>query len=155
MTTEPGPDVERGADLERVYREERLALIRLAFLLTGSRDAAEDIVQTAFTAAQARWAALSEPVAYLRQVVVNQAGDLHRRSYRTRITSREPVTHLPEIDETWAELRRLPPRQRAVVVLRFYQDLPLTEIAELLGRPAGTVRSDLHRALTYSRRTLR
>jgi RNA polymerase sigma factor (sigma-70 family) len=65
------------------------------------------------------------------------------------------VTFQPEIDETWHEVCRLPPRQRAVVVLRFYEDLPLTEIARMLDRPQGTVRSDLHRALERLRRTLR
>jgi RNA polymerase sigma factor (sigma-70 family) len=54
-----------------------------------------------------------------------------------------------------AELLRLPVRQRTVVVLRFYEDLPLTDIARLLDRPAGTVRSDLHRALESLPRTLR
>jgi RNA polymerase sigma-70 factor (sigma-E family) len=143
-------------DADRVYREERTALLRLAYLLTGSSDLAEDIVQTAFAAGWGRWDALDDPVAYLRRVVVNQAKDAHRRRYRRRPGPEpEPVTGEPAIDETWAELRRLPPRQRAVVVLRFYEDLPLTEIAVLLDRPAGTVRSDLHRALDHLRRTLR
>jgi RNA polymerase sigma factor (sigma-70 family) len=141
-------------DADRVYRDQRLALLRLAFLLTGSSDAAEDIVQTAFAASFGRWDGLDDPVAYLRRVVVNQAKDHHRRRYRRRPPEPEPVTGEPAIDETWAEVCRLPDRQRAVVVLRFYEDLPLTEIASLLERPAGTVRSDLHRALDRLRRTL-
>lgn len=148
LSTEPPPSI------EQLYRDRRLALVRIAYLLTGSRDVAEDLVQTAFTAAQARWADIDDPVAYLRQVIVNQANQTHRRRYRRPPDIAEPITHQPDIDETWAELRRLPPRQRAVVVLRFYEDLPLTEIARLLGRPAGTVRSDLHRALDHLRRTL-
>jgi RNA polymerase sigma factor (sigma-70 family) len=149
VNAEPRPD------LERVYRDQRMALVRLALLLTGSRELAEDIVQTAFTAAQSRWATIDDHVAYLRRVVVNQASDAHRRHFRRRQASIvEPVTLQPDIDETWAELRRLPPHQRAVVVLRFYEDLPLTEIARLLRRPPGTVRSDLHRALDHLRRTL-
>jgi RNA polymerase sigma factor (sigma-70 family) len=140
---------------DRVYRDERLALIRLAFLLTGSTDQAEDIVQTAFAASYARWDTLDDPVAYLRRVVVNQAKDLHRRRYRRRPPDPEPVTGEAAFDETWTEVCRLPRSQRAVVVLRFYEDLPLTEIATLLDRPAGTVRSDLHRALDRLRRTLR
>ena len=148
LNTEPSPAI------EDVYRGERLGLLRLAFLLTGARDQAEDIVQTAFAAAQPRWDELSDPLAYLRRVVVNRARDLHRRRYRRRPRLEPAVTHLPEIDETWAELRRLPDRQRAVVVLRFYADLPLTDIARLLDRPEGTVRSDLHRALDQLRRTL-
>jgi RNA polymerase sigma factor (sigma-70 family) len=140
--------------IEQVFRDERLGLVRLAYLLTGARDQAEDIVQTAFAAAQPRWDELNDPLAYLRRVVVNRAQDLHRHRHRRRPRPQPAVTHLPEIDETWAELRRLPDRQRAVVVLRFYEDLPLTDIARLLDRPEGTVRSDLHRALDRLRRTL-
>jgi len=152
-----GPHTEAiEVEVEKVYRDERVALLRLAFLLSGSRLAAEDIVQTAFAAAQSRWASIDNHGAYLRRVVVNQAKDGHRRSYRLRsLPSVEPVTHQPDLDETWAELRRLPSRQRAVVVLRFYEDLPLTEVARLLDCPAGTVRSDLHRALDHLRRTIR
>lgn len=106
MSTEPGPDI------ERVYRDESIALLRLAFLLTGSRDLAEDIVQTAFAAAQARWAKIDDPLAYLRRVVVNQANDAHRRRYRRAPHIIEGLTSVPDIDETWVALRRLPPRQR-------------------------------------------
>lgn len=147
-------NTEPRADIEQFYREERLGLIRLAFLLTGSRDIAEDVVQTAFTAAHARWPTIDDPGAYLRRVVVNQANEIHRKRYRDPPDTVEPVTHQPDIDETWTELLRLPPRQRAVVVLRFYEDMSLTDIARLLERPAGTVRSDLHRALNSLRRTL-
>jgi RNA polymerase sigma factor (sigma-70 family) len=141
--------------IEDMYRAERLGLVRLAFLLTGSRDLAEDLVQTAFAAAQDRWSDIDEPLPYLRRVIVNQANEAHRQHYRRPPEQAEPVTHQPEVDETWSELLRLPSRQRAVVVLRFYEDLALTEIARLLDRPAGTVRSDLHRALETLRRTLR
>lgn len=141
--------------IEDVYRAERLGLVRLAFLLTGSRDQAEDLVQTAFVAAQGRWCEIADPVPYLRRVIVNQANEAHRRHYRRPPDEPEPVIHQPEVDETWAELLRLPSRQRVVVVLRFYEDLALTEIARLLDRPAATVRSDLHRALETLRRTLR
>ncbi|HEY7070141.1 MAG TPA: sigma-70 family RNA polymerase sigma factor [Acidimicrobiales bacterium] len=147
-------NTERQDAIEDVYRDQRLGLVRLAFLLTGTRDQADDIVQTAFEAAQPRWDELDDPLAFLRRVVVNQAKDLHRRRYRRRARPEPPVTHIPEIDEIWVELRRLPDRQRAVIVLRFYEDLPLTDIARLLDRPEGTVRSDLHRALAQLRRTL-
>lgn len=149
MTTDP-------PDIEQVYRTERSALRRLAYLLTGSQDQADDIVQTAFATAHARWAALDEPVAYLRRIVVNQANGVHRRRYRRRRPPAVPeaVTHIPEFDEVWAKIMQLPVQQRAVVVLRFYEDLPLTQISEILGRPAGTVRSDLHRGLENLRRTL-
>jgi RNA polymerase sigma factor (sigma-70 family) len=66
----------------------------------------------------------------------------------------EPVTAIPEIDETWVLVRQLPVTQRAVVVLHYYEDLPLVEIGQLLDRPASTVRSDLRRALDRLRKAL-
>ena len=123
-------------------------------LLVGSREIAEDVVQTAFLHAHARWDVVDNPGAYLRQIVVNQAKDSQRRAYRRPRPGREAVTEIPEIDDTWNEVRRLPPVQRAVVVLRFYEDLSLTEISNLLDRPAPTVRSDLRRGLIRLRRTL-
>ena len=151
-----GRDITGSPDIEQVYREQAVALRRLAFLLSGTREQADDIVQTVFATAHLRWSHLEQPVAYLRRAVVNQAKDSHRRRYRRRPPAEpEPVTYIPELDETWARIQRLPALQRAVVVLRFYEDLPLTEIAEVLGRHPGTVRSDLHRALDHLRRTLR
>jgi RNA polymerase sigma factor (sigma-70 family) len=143
--------------LEETYRELRLPLLRLAFLLTGSREVAEDLVQTAFAAAHPRWHRIEDPSAYLRRSVVNLAKDGQRREYRRRALLRpepEPVTSIPDVDETWALVRRLPAVQRAVVVLHFYEDLPLVEIGRLLDRPASTVRSDLRRALARLRKVL-
>lgn len=99
--------------VEQVYRDQRLALLRLAFLLCGSRSTAEDIVQTAFAAAYPRWASIDNPEGYLRRAVVNQPKESHRRRYRFRSPVRpEPVTHQPDIDEIWARVRSLPSRQR-------------------------------------------
>lgn len=143
--------------LEETYRELRLPLLRLAFLLTGSRETAEDLVQSAFAAAHPRWQQIVDPQAYLRRSVVNLAKDGQRRDYRMRRLLRpeaEPVTSIPELDETWALVRRLPATQRAVVVLHYYEDLPLVEIGHLLDRPASTVRSDLRRAHTRLRKEL-
>ncbi|WP_240617029.1 RNA polymerase sigma factor [Nocardioides speluncae] len=144
--------------LEETYRELRLPLLRLAFLLTGSRETAEDVVQSAFLSAQPRWHRIDDPPAYLRRSVVNLAKDGQRREYRRRrLLPPEPesVTANPELDETWALVRQLPPKQRAVVVLHYYEDLPLVDIARLLHRPASTVRSDLRRALDRLRKALR
>jgi RNA polymerase sigma factor (sigma-70 family) len=143
--------------LEETYRELRLPLLRLAFLLTGSRETAEDLVQSAFAAAQPRWHQIVDPPAYLRRSVVNLAKDGQRREFRRRRLFRpepEPVTAIPEFDETWALVRRLPATQRAVVVLHYYEDLALVEIGRLLDRPASTVRSDLRRAHARLRKDL-
>jgi DNA-directed RNA polymerase specialized sigma24 family protein len=134
--------------LEAVYRESRLGLTRLAYLLVGDRGEAEDVVQAVFTAAAARWDAIEEPSAYLRRAVVNRANDVHRRSFRTAaMVLAGSLPGEPEVDETWTFVQALPIAQRTVVVLRFYEDMGLTEIASLLGRSASTVRSDLRRAL--------
>lgn len=143
--------------LEETYRELRLPLLRLAFLLTGCRETAEDLVQSAFTSAQPRWPQIDDPPAYLRRSVFNLAKDGQRRDFRRRRLFQpepEPVTTIPELDETWAVIRRLPATQRAVVVLHYYEDLPLVEIGRLLDRPANTVRSDLHRAHARLRKDL-
>jgi DNA-directed RNA polymerase specialized sigma24 family protein len=144
------------SDLEQVYRDHRLGLVRLGFLLTGSREDSEDLVQSAFATASVRWDEIDQPLAYLKRAVVNQASDLHRRRARERGRPvREGVTEIPEVDETWVVIQRLPHRQRTVVVLRFYEDLPLLEIARLLSRRPATVRSDLRRALERLRKALR
>jgi DNA-directed RNA polymerase specialized sigma24 family protein len=142
--------------LETVYRSSSLALTRLAYLLVGNRAEAEDIVQTVFTSAAAHWATIEQPAAYLRRAVVNQAYDSHRRNHRAAVPapSADGVVGEPAIDDTLRYVRALPLPQRAVVVLRFYEDLSLTEIAALLDRPHSTVRSDLRRALTTLRRSL-
>ncbi len=135
--------------LEVVYRTSRLSLTRLAYLLVGDRTEAEDVVQAVFAAAAAHWDTIDEPSAYLRRAVVNRANEVHRRSFRTTplVTARE-LPGEPAVDETWLFVQSLPIAQRTVVVLRFYEDLGLSEIASLLGRSASTVRSDLRRALT-------
>ncbi len=88
--------------------------------------------------------------------MVNASNDVLRpRAKARRLPDvAEPVTAIPDVDETWAVLIRLPVRQRTVVVLHFYEDLSLVDIGRLLGRPAATVRSDLRRALTTLRSRL-
>jgi len=144
-------------DIEAVYREQRLGLLRLGYLLSGSQDDAEDAVQSAFASAQVHWEQIEEPVAYLRRAVVNQVKGEQRRTLRWAsrvVPGRPPVELPPEVDETWASLRRLTRHQRTVVVLHYYADTPLVEIAALTGRPAATVRSDHRRALDTLRKAL-
>lgn len=147
---------ERLLTLEQVFHQQWQSLLKLATLMTGSREDAEDVVQSAFVTANARWEQIREPEKYLRTAVINGANGHLRRRYRDRRrpSSPEPVTRIPEIDETWAQIRRLSHNQRAVVVLRFYEDLPLSEIAQILDRRPSTVRSDLRRALNKLRRTI-
>ena len=141
--------------VEEAFRRYERALLRLAFVLVGPRGDAEDIVQAAFLALTKAGDSVTDPLAYLRGVVVRRANDQHRRSYRRLPRRPEVVLADPELDETWARVQRLPHHQRIVVTLRFYEDLSLVDIAQITGRPEGTVRSDLHRALTRLRTELR
>ena len=141
---------------EEAYREHRLALLRLAYLLSGSHDVSEDAVQTVFASAHERWDRIEDPLPYLKRAVVNVVKDGQRRRLRLRPRAPErlPVVLPPDVDETWVELGRLPSVQRAVLVLHYYEDLPLTEVAAVLDRPASTVRSDHRRALRTLREAL-
>jgi RNA polymerase sigma factor (sigma-70 family) len=146
------------AGFEETYREQRLAMLRLAYLLCGSRETSEDVVQSAFASAHPRWEQIECPVQYLRRSVVNLVKDGQRR--RFRMTSLmlsswpEAISLPPEVDETWVLVQRLPWNQRAVVVLHYYEDLPLVEIAQVLRRSAPTVRSDHRRALDRLRKAM-
>ncbi|MGZ4766977.1 MAG: RNA polymerase sigma factor [Ilumatobacteraceae bacterium] len=138
------------AQIDEVYRSLSGSLVRLAYLLVGDREEARDIVQSVFASASRRWEAIDDPHAYLRRAVVNRANDSHRKAFRL---ARHPlpvaraVVHEPELDGVWHFVQSLPTAQRTVVVLRYYADLALIDIAEVTGRPASTVRSELRRAL--------
>jgi RNA polymerase sigma factor (sigma-70 family) len=126
-------------------------MVRLAHLLTGSAAVAEDVVQDAFVRIHALLPTLDRPGAYLRRTVVNLCrSHQRRRGVEERWLARQPAptATLPtELDETWRCLATLSVQQRDVLVLRFYLDLPLAEIADLLDLPVGTVKSSIHRGL--------
>lgn len=144
------------SELADLYGRKREAMIRLARLLTGSVVVAEEIVQDAFLKMQQLHEPPKNPDAFLRVIVVNLSRS-HLR--RLRLERREAVQERitldePEIDETWDAVCRLPFRLRAVLVLRFYQDLSELEISEVLGCRPGTVKSRLHRGLVKLREEL-
>jgi RNA polymerase sigma-70 factor (sigma-E family) len=128
-------------------------MIRLALVTTGSVAAAEDVVQDAFVALYRSWDEVAEPGAWLRRVVVNRSTSwLRRLAVARRYAARAvPGTAQPpptaDDAAVRAALRRLRPRQRAAVFLRFYLDQSEAQIAETLGCPPGTVKSLLHRGL--------
>lgn len=140
-------------DLVEVYEHERIALVRLAYLLTGDRQVAEELVQDAFLACAPRWPELDRPRAYLRTAVVNRSRSWLRRLQLQRDRDRpgETVQEM-EPDELWDALGRLDERRRAAIVLRFYHDLPDVEIAEALDCRPATVRTLVHRGLQDLRR---
>ncbi|MEX2458059.1 MAG: SigE family RNA polymerase sigma factor [Actinomycetota bacterium] len=139
--------------------------IRLAFLLTGDRALAEDIVQEAFARLVGRLRHVREAQAfgaYLRRTIVNLATSHFRRqrverAYLERVAGRPEVDAKAnaELDERMHEaLLLLPKRQRAAIVLRFYEDLSDVQTAEILRCPAGTVRSLVSRGMKTLRSEL-
>ncbi len=134
---------------EEAYREHSLALTRLAWLLTGSREKAEDAVHEAFVRYLHVDPPPDSPWSYLRRMVVNQVIDDGRRSVtEARFRPDQDLAFEdPAMDETWDSLGSLPQDQRRALVLRYYADLPLAGIADVMGAPEGTVKSWIHRGL--------
>ncbi|MFF9091168.1 SigE family RNA polymerase sigma factor [Streptomyces sp. NPDC014991] len=138
------------------------ALLRTAVLLTGGdRHAAEDLLQNALVRAAGRWQRIDEPEAYVRQILYRQQVSRWRLKWRRReVSVAQPpeAGHAPDAAYA-AELRmvlraalsRLTARQRTVLVLRYFEDLPEAEVARILGCSVGTVRSTTHRSLARLR----
>lgn len=130
------------------------SLLRTAVLLTGDHHRAEDLVQEALTKVALRWRRLrnEDPDAYARRIIVHDNISWWRRHRRDSVTHTEsPVlSAYPTVDRRLMlrqALSRLTPRQRSVVVLRYYTDLSERETAELMGTSVGTVKSQAHLAL--------
>lgn len=143
-------------DVAALYRAHAPRLVWLATAITFDRDRAQEVVQDAFAGLQQRAGSVVDAELYLHRSVVNLSLKvLRRRTLRDRYRPDPPlVTHQPEVDETWNAIACLPPRQRVVVALRFWEDLSEAETARLLGWPVGTVKATLHRALHRLRREL-
>ena len=140
------------------------AVLRFAGVLTGDRGLAEDVVQEVLIRAHRRWpqiAELDRPEMYVRKMVVNEYLSWRRRSWRLipagspgEVDDRLAPDHALEHAERTAllaELHKLPRRQRAVLVLRYYEGLPDSQIADVLGCAPGTVRGYASRALAALR----
>ncbi len=135
-------------------------MVRLARLIVGSTAVAEELVHDAFVALLRR-DKVESPGAYLRQAVVNNCRSHARRRSLGRVKVAELVASTPadpvlppELDETWNALRLVSTKQRVALVLRFYADLKVDDIAEAMGERPGTVKSLLHRGLTTLRKEL-
>ena len=134
-------------------------LLRTAYLLTRDPALAEDLLQTALTKAWFAWKRLDEqPEPYVRTILVNTYATWWRRRWR----GERPTGDLPEPrsahgagpetrQDLWVALGRLPRRQRAVVVLRFFDDLTEADTAEVLSCSVGTVKSQTAKALARLR----
>ena len=139
---------------EVFYQQEYPAVVALVYGLSGSRWTAEDLAQEAFERAHRDWAkveAMTYPQGWVRRVAVNLAVSRLRRiraeaTALARLGPRQdwlaPPTH--EFDSFWAEVRRLPRRQAQAIALRYVEDLPVKEIAHILGVAEGTAKALLH-----------
>jgi RNA polymerase sigma-70 factor (sigma-E family) len=147
------------ADFRGFVAARSSALLSFAHVLTGDRRDAEDVVQTALAATALAWHRVrnrDNPEGYVRRAIVTT----HLNRQRRRLWRERPTAELPErvdvrtaesdVDERdamWRALATLAPRQRAVLVLRYYEDLSEADIADVLGCSTGTVKSQAARAL--------
>lgn len=139
------------------------ALMRFAYLVTGSQDLAEEAVQTALTKACEQWPRVrrtTDPDTYVRRMVANAHVSAWRRfgkrvspvaEVRAVRPAADPAERIATADAVWRVCSGLPRQQRAAVVLRFYEDLEYAEIAAILEVTDATARSHVHRALATLR----
>lgn len=157
----PGPPVTAESAVTALYQVHAVGLIRLAVVMLGDRQAAEDVVQEAFCGLFRRWAHLTDTgkaLSYVRSATLNGCRTELRRRIRSerRAVPGDADTASAEFAalvgeehrEVLAALRRLPARQREALVLRFYLELTEPEIAQAMGISPGTVKSTTSRALT-------
>ena len=155
-STSMTPEVRVTSDFESTYRAEYPALIAVARAWTGDLRDSEDLVQDTMLKAFVRWPTvgrLDRPGGWCHRVLLRACHSLFRRKgvegrWRRRQHPDEPLVPGPsaDVEAFWMLVRQLPERPRAVVVLHFAGGYDLTEIAEILGSPSGTIRSDWTRA---------
>jgi RNA polymerase sigma factor (sigma-70 family) len=152
----PDPNASCRTSFEAVYLDSWLPMVRLAALTTGSTEIAEQIVQDAFVQLLRNWTTVTSPKAWLRIAVINGGRGWLRRQYIERRHADQWTTAaMPDEGVVVREaLRKLSARQRAAIVLRYYEDLTELEIAETLRCRPGTVKSLLDRANRTLRREL-
>src|ERR1700729_1015693 len=160
---------DRRADFDSFVAQSTDALIRTAYLIVGDLPEAEDLVQETLLKVAGRWPRvrrMEHPIAYARRILVNLAlGGAARRGRRRRgLTGEAPPDHahgpgesdaIDAQDELMRALAALPPRQRTVLVLRYFLDLPEAEVAAAMKCSLGTVKSTASRGLARLEQTLR
>jgi RNA polymerase sigma-70 factor (sigma-E family) len=158
--TPVAPRADADAGVAQLFRTHRLAMVRLASLLVDDRETAEDVAQDAFAALHRRWASLANTdaaIGYLRTSVVNGSRSILRRRRTVRLHPAPDESRLTseaadsiamvaeEHREVLAAIRRLPDRQREVILLRYWSGLSESEIAATLGISIGAVKSNASR----------
>ena len=161
MTEEPETAASGRVPFEAFVAGRGAALQRTAYLLTGDWALAEDLLQTALARAYPRWNRIvrDDAEAYVRKVIVNTWSSWWRRKWRGETPTDElperaagdPYADVDRRDALRVALRRLPAKQRAVVVLRFHEDMSEGQVAAVLGISVGTVKSQTSKALTKLR----
>lgn len=156
---------QEGGRLGELYARHAPAAVRLAYLLTGDHALAQDLTHEAFVRLYGRFRDLRDPdafPAYLRATVVNLTRSHFRRrrverAYlrRERMAPDQPEVEVGRRHEMWEALQALPHRQRAAIVLRYYEDLTEAETADVLRCPVGTVKSLVSRGIDRLRDELR
>ena len=150
--------VEEGSiAFENFYRQQFSGMARLGVVMTGNPSLGEDLAQEAFVRVQPRFTQLDAPLAYTRKVLINLCKRPSNRNWTAASAGEHPAVERDETAtvELLDAVDRLPHRQRAVIVLRYYEDLSEAEIAQVLDCRPGTVKSLSSRALTRLRKDIR
>ncbi|MEP6665134.1 MAG: SigE family RNA polymerase sigma factor [Nocardioidaceae bacterium] len=152
------------ADFVEFVRARQQMLLRFAYLLTSNHHTAEDLVQTALAKTYLSWDKLRDRGAldaYVRRIIINENTSMWRRAWKRKERSSgdlpETGVHNADTDSRaamWQVVQTLPPKQRAAVVLRYYEDLSEAETAAVLGCSVGNVKSQTSRAIAALRTTL-
>ena len=155
----PGGDVTATADFDEFVAARSSRLLRTSYLLTRDHALAEDLLQTALTKAWFSWSRIAgDPEPYVRKILVNTFASWWRRKWNGEQSHADvpdrAAASAASVDETqdlWTAMGRLPRRQRAVIVLRFMEDLTEAETARVLDVSVGTVKSQTSKALAKLR----
>jgi RNA polymerase sigma-70 factor (sigma-E family) len=172
LVTDSGASMEREAsaavsardlEFEQYMAARQPGLLRTAYLLTGDRHGAEDLVQTTLAKLYLSWDKVQRRElvdGYVRRIMVNEHNSLWRRAWKRKEVTTDTIPDITGVDDRhdygvrsalWEFVQTLPRKQRAVVVLRYYEDLSEAEIADVMGISVGTVKSQCSRALAALR----
>ena len=156
-------EAQRDAEFTEYLTVRQPTLLRTAYLLTGDRHQAEDVLQTSLAKLYLAWDKVHDRGAvdaYVRRIMVNENNSLWRRAWKKREYATDEVPegapHQDSYDDgtndqLWQVVQTLPPKARAVVVLRYYEQMSEAEVADALGISIGTVKSQCSRALSALR----
>ncbi len=156
------PSTDRDTEFAAYMSARQASLLRTAYLISGDSHTAEDLVQTALAKLYLSWDKVTQRDSidgYVRRIIVNEHNSLWRRPWKRRESSTDQLPERTEAHrgaagpdaDLWAFVQSLPRKQRAAVVLRYYEELSEAETAEALGVTVGTVKSQTSRALAALR----